>query len=228
MAEIWIQEEKINEDFLNQNGHHLKLNGEIKSVFFIGEGTEGDYVKHNLNFLQDFLITQDVYPLYLTFVCVDDYEGIQTALENLEVNYKIRFLDEVQTYWTAFKKVKYHPPYFTVQIKDSRSLIDVLEETFWLAASLNEFYTISYSENLSFQLDTVIEWGKKRERSRPIFKIDEKTTFITIFHDGNAFYLFSNQEKYSTVKSLCSNLPKGTVITQINDTLIKRGFIEEE
>ncbi|MED4227828.1 hypothetical protein [Neobacillus cucumis] len=228
MAEIWIQEEKITEDFLNANGHHIKMDGKIKSVFFIGEGTEEDYVKHNLNFLQQFLITQNVYPLYLTFVCVDDYEEIQTAFDNLAINYKIRFLDEVQTYWTAFKKVKYHPPYFTVKITDSRSLIYVLEETYWLAASLNEFYTISYSENLSFQLDTVIEWGKKRERSIPIFKIDENTTFITIFHDGNGFYLFTNQEKYSTVKSLCSNLPKGTVITQINDTLIKRGSIEEE
>lgn len=228
MMEIWIQEEKIIEEFLNENSHHIKMNGEIKSVFLISEGTEGDYVKQNLNFLLQFLITQDVYPLYLTFVCGDDYEEIQTALDDLKIKYNIRFLDEVQTYWTAFKKVKYHPTYFTVQITNPSSLIDVLEKTFWLAANLNEFYTISTSENLSFQLETVIEWGKKRERSIPIFKVDDNTTFITIFHDGDGFYLFSNQEKYSTVKNLCSKLPEDTVVTQINDTLLKRGTIEEE
>ncbi|TLS35305.1 hypothetical protein [Pseudalkalibacillus caeni] len=69
---------------------------------------------------------------------------------------------------------------------------------------------------------------KKRERSIPIFNIDEGTTFITILHDGAGFHLFSNEEKYSNLDNLISNLPKGTVITQLNDTLIKRDDIEEE
>lgn len=79
-----------------------------------------------------------------------------------------------------------------------------------------------------FKLEKVTEWIRKRERSISIFKIDEETTFITIFHDGAGFYLFSNKEKYSPLDNLISNLPKGTVITQINDTLVKGDDIEEE
>jgi hypothetical protein len=70
--------------------------------------------------------------------------------------------------------------------------------------------------------------GRKKERSIPIFNINVETTFITIFHDGAGFYLFSNEEKYSAVESLCAHLPKGTVITQINDLLLKKEKIEEE
>lgn len=222
MAEIWIQEEKLTEKFLDDVGHYIQLNGNIKSVYFIGEGTEGDYVELNKNFLHDFLITQDKYPLYLTFIAYDDHtDEFITLFNKNKIDYTLIKLEEMRTYYTFFKKHQYHPPCFTVKITDSRSLKLMLEETFWLPAQ-NEFYAISYSDNLFFRLRTVTEWGKKKNRSIPIFNTENDTTFITIFHDGNGFYLFSNEEKYSTVDNLCSNLPSGTVITQINETLIKR------
>lgn len=228
MAELWIQEEEITEEFLDGTGHHIRRNGNIKSVYFLCEGTEGDYVENNKRFLQDFLIAQEKYPLYLTFITYDDNtdECISFFKKN-EIDYTLIHLEEKRTYYTAFKKHHYQPPCFTVKIKDLRSLILVLEETYWLPTQ-NEFYAIAYSDNLLFRLGNVIEWGKKKERSIAIFNTDEETTFITIFHDGNGFYLFSNQEKYLTLEGLCANLPKRTVITQINDTLVKRGSIEEE
>ncbi|MCY9140569.1 hypothetical protein [Peribacillus frigoritolerans] len=97
----------------------------------------------------------------------------------------------------------------------------------WLPAE-NEFYSISFSDNLMFELGEVIEWGRKRKRSIPIFKTKGETTFITIFQDGAGFYLFSNDEKYFTLDKFISNLPRGTVITQINDTLVNGDILEED
>ncbi len=228
MTEIWIQEEEITQEFLDGTGHHIKLNGNIKSAYFLCEGTKGDYVENNKIFLQDFLIVQEKYPLYLTFITDDDNtEELISLFNKNEIDYTLIHLEEKRTFYTALKKHQYQPPCFTVKIMDSSTLILVLEETYWLPTQ-NEFYAISYSDNLFFQLGNVTEWGEIKERSVAIFNADEETTFMTIFHDGNGFYLFSNQEKFSTVKSLCSNLPNGTVITQINDTLIKRDCIEEE
>ncbi|UAL45551.1 hypothetical protein K7887_11350 [Sutcliffiella horikoshii] len=228
MAEIWIQEEEVSDKFLGELGHHIKVKGSLKAAYFISEGSEGDYVERNRKYLQDFLITQNKYPLYLTFVYYhDDYKEFQETLHESKIDCKISFLEETRTYWTALKNVRYHPPYFMVKIMDARSLSVVLEETYWLPAQ-NEFYAISYSENLFFQLETVTEWGRTRESSVANFELDEETTFITIFHDGAGFYLYSNKEKYSTVKNLCSNLPKGTVITQINDTLVSDDSFESD
>lgn len=72
MAEISIQEEKITEKFLDELGHYLRLNGKINSVFYISVDNEEDYVKQTKMFLQDFLIAQDKYPIYLTFITYDD------------------------------------------------------------------------------------------------------------------------------------------------------------
>lgn len=120
-------------------------------------------------------------------------------------------------------KHQYHPPCFTVKITDSNSLVLLLNETYWLPTQ-NEFYSISFSENLKFELREVKEWGGKRKRSIPIFKIEQETAFITIFHDGHGFYLFSNDD----IDKIIKTLPTGTVITQINDILVNIDNVEEE
>ncbi|SEN96879.1 hypothetical protein SAMN05192533_1338 [Mesobacillus persicus] len=222
MAEIWIQEEKITEKFFDDLGHYTKVEGELNSIYFIGEGTEGDYVDSNKSYLLDFLMAQNQYPLYLTFIPYDDQvEEFITFLQENKMDYRFFHLEETRTYYTLFKKHQYHPPCFVVEVIDSLSLKLLVEETFWLPAQ-NEFYAISYSDNIAFRLESVKEWGRKKERSIPVFKVEGDTTFIMIFHDGAGFYLFSNEEKYSTVEELCSRLPKGTVITQINDTLVDK------
>lgn len=71
-----------------------------------------------------------------------------------------------------------------------------------------------------FDLGEVTEWGIKRKRSRPTFKIESVTTFITIAHDGAGVYLFSNEDKYFPLLKFISTLPKGTIISQINDKLV--------
>lgn len=221
MAEIWIEEENFTEEFLNKMDRHIQLNGDIKAVYFINEGSHDDYVEGNKDYLIDFLITQDKYPLYLTLVYIDDepQEIIKFLIDN-KIDYELKYLEEKRAYYTLFKKHQYHPPCFTVQINDAYSLRQIIDETYWLAAQ-NDFYAISYSNNIVFKQEMVKEWGKPRERSIPGFRIENDTTFVTVTHDGNGFYLFSNEEKFSTVKALCMHLPDKTIITQINDTLIK-------
>ncbi|MDR0140050.1 hypothetical protein RFW18_20010 [Metabacillus idriensis] len=222
MAEIWIQEE-LTEKFLDEADHHMRVDGSIQSIYFMSEGTEGDYVERNQKFLQDFLIAQDKYPLYLTFIAYDDHtKDIVSLFKEKKIEYTLTQLEEKRTYYTLFKKHHYHPPCFTVKIMDSNILSFILEETYWLPAQ-NEFYSISYDRNLSFHLREIKEWGRKKERSIPVIHVGAKTTFITISHDGAGFYLFSNEDKYSTVNNLCSHLPEGTIITQINDTLLDGG-----
>ncbi|WP_102346388.1 hypothetical protein [Bacillus sp. Marseille-P3661] len=221
MAEIWIQEEKLTDTFLDNIGHYIKIEGNTQSIYFINECSEEDnYVDRNRRFLQDFLLFQNRYPIYVTFVSYDDNtEDFITLFKKNSIDYELNFLQEQRTYYTLFQKHKYHPPCFTVTIMEPRSLLLTIEETYWLPAQ-NEFYAISYSDNLLFQLARVKEWGRVKERSIPCFFTGVENTFITLFHDGDGFYLYSNEERYSTIGNLCSQLPRGTIIAQINDSVL--------
>ncbi|PFA25241.1 hypothetical protein CN373_01795 [Bacillus cereus] len=215
MTKVWIQKEEMNEHFLDKLNRSLKIDGHINAIYFMSKGTEGDYVEHNKVLLQNLLIAHNTYPLYLTFTYYDDYEMIQSTLNKLGITYTLSFLEEIQTYWTANQNINYHPPCFTIQIDHSNALILALEATFGITTQ-NEFYAISNSQNLSFPLETIYEFRRKKEHSIPHFKTEKDTIFITIAHDGLGYYLFSNLEKHSTLEHLCANLPKGTTLEEID------------
>ncbi len=67
------------------------------------------------------------------------------------------------------------------------------------------------------------EWGRWKNVSIPIFKTEEDTTFITIFHDGAGFFLFSNESRYSSIQKVRLTFPEGSRVVQINDQLIDQG-----
>ncbi|MGM1034815.1 MAG: hypothetical protein ACQEXK_20420 [Bacillota bacterium] len=227
MAEIWIKEERVSKKFLDDLGHHISLDEELDTAYFIAADGE-DYVEENKNLLLDFLFSQNKYPLFISFIVYEDQTDEYIAfLKENKIDFTLNYLEEKRTYYDFFGKHQYHPPCFTAKIKDSNSLALILNETFWLPAQ-NEFYSISFSDNLMFELGEVIEWGRKRKRSIPIFKTKGETTIITICHDGAGFYLFSNDEKYFPLDKFISNLPRGTVITQINDTLVNGDILEED
>ncbi len=227
MSEIWIVEEGISKKFLDELGHHIKLDGELKTAYFVSADGE-DYIEQNKNFLLEFLIQQNKYPIFVTFVVYDEQdEEYITLLNQNKIEFTLNNLDEKRSYYDFLGKHLYHPPCFTAKIKNSDTLALLLNETFWLP-SQNEFYSISFSDNLIFELAEVIEWRRKRKRSIPIFKIESGTTFITIAHDGAGFLLFSNEEKYFPLVKFLSNLPKGTVVTQINDKLVTDENSKEE
>ena len=218
MSEVWIQEEHLNSDFYEMVGHYVQLEGTIESVYFISETTEDvEDRDEQRDFLLDFLINQDRYPLYLTFLCDDMMaEEFEKEFNELGIEYRYELLEEKQAYYTFFKRVTYHPRCFTLPIKDARTLSLALEHTFYLA-NMNEFYSLSYSKNIRFKLKKVKEWGRWKNVSTPIFKTKEDTTFITIFHDGAGFFLFSNEDRYSSIQRVCSTFPEGSRVVQIND-----------
>ncbi|MEK4670108.1 hypothetical protein [Niallia sp. FSL R7-0271] len=227
MVEVWIVEEKVTNKFLDESGHHIRIDGELDTAFFIGADGEG-YAERNKNYLLDYLLCQNKFPFYITFMVDDGQtdEYIEFFNEN-RMEYSLKILEEKRTYYNYSGKHQYNPPCFTVKINDSNSLVLLLNETYWLPTQ-NEFYSISFSDNLKFELREVKEWGRKRKRSIPIFKIEQETTFITIFPDGHGFYLFSNDNKYNSLNKIIKTLPKGTVITQINDTLVNIENVKEE
>jgi hypothetical protein len=216
MAQIWINEEKINGEFLDNLGHYISFDGQLEKAYYLS----AEEFEQNQIFLQEFLIAQENYPVYITFLVYDDQEEeYKSLLERKGIEYKFTYLEEKRTYYDFTGRHQYHPPCFTAKVDDLESLRFLIGETYWLPAQ-NEFYFISYSDNLDFKQKAVREWGRKKQRSIPVVKILEKTTFITVSHDGQGFYLFSNDEKFLTLEELCSRLPEGTVITQINDTLV--------
>lgn len=227
MVEEWIVEEKVTNKFLDESGHHIRINGELDTAFNItaeGEDYGEDYVEQNKNYLLDYLICQNKFPFYFTFMVDEDQTDEYIAFLNENtIEYNLNVLEEKRTYYNYLGKHQYHPPCFTVKITDSNSLVLLLNETYWLPTQ-KKFYSISFSDNLKFELREVKEWGGKRKRSIPIFKIEQETAFITIFHDGHGFYLFSNDD----IDKIIKTLPKGTVITQINDILVNIDNVEEE
>ncbi|WP_176344234.1 hypothetical protein [Priestia aryabhattai] len=221
MSEIWIQQEQLNAEFDEMVGHYVQLEGPIDSVYFISETMESvDDRDEQREFLCDFLIKQYKYPLYLTFLCDDMMaEEFEEEFNQLGIEYRYELLEEKQVYYTFFKRVTYHPRRFTLLIKDARILSLALEHTFYLA-NMNQFYSLSYSKNLNFELQRVKEWGRWKNVSIPIFKTEEGTTFIIIFHDGAGFFLFSNEDRYSSIQKVCSTFPEGSKVVQINDQLL--------
>ncbi|WP_121614255.1 hypothetical protein [Mesobacillus foraminis] len=219
MAEIWVVEERVSNKFLDDLGHYVRLDGTLDSAYFIGADGE-DYVERNKDFLLDFLTYQNKYPLFITFIVYDEQtEEYINLLNQNKIDFRLNNLEEKRTYYDYLGKHQYQPPCFTAKINDSESLALLINETYWLPTQ-NEFYSISFSDNLMFESIEVIEWLRKTKRSMATFKIEAETTFITIFHDGAGFYLLSNEEKYFPLDKFIASLPKGTVITQINDKLV--------
>lgn len=219
--EIWIVEEKVTNKFIGDLGHYIRVDGELENAYYLN-ATEEDYLENNKDFLLEFLLHENRYPLFVTFIVYDDQtDEYITFLKKNKIEFVLNKLDEKRTYYDFSGKHQYHPPCFTAKIEDYNSLALLLNETYWLPAQ-NEFYSISFSDSLTFETEEVIEWKRKRKRSIASFKIDGNTSFILIEHDGAGFYLLSNEEKYFPLTKFISNLPKGTVVTQINDTVIDR------
>lgn len=220
MAELVIQEERT-EELFGGNADHFKLNGTINSAYFIREGTKGDSAENNKRFLEDFLMAQEKYPLFLTFITDENVtDKYISFLNRNDIDYTLICLKGKRMYNASLNKYQYQCPCFTVKIKDSTKLILVLEKTYWLTAQ-NKFFAISYANNLFFQLGNNADSEKIDGHSIATFNVDEESTIITTFHDGYGFYLFSNQKKFSTLEELLANLPKGTLITQINGNSVE-------
>lgn len=53
---------------------------------------------------------------------------------------------------------------------------------------------------------------KEKPYMLPYFQMEEDSTVITTWHDGQGLNLYTSNERYKTLKSLISQLPKGTIV----------------
>jgi len=199
MAELSIYEEEISEFFLER--HQFKIKGWLQYAYSVHANGE-DYVNRNKDLLLQFLIHQNKYPLFLTFR--DDFDEFSTFLNENKIEYTLNVLQDNNM-----------GHYFTAKIQDPDTLALLLNETYWLA-SINNFYCISFSNNLAFDLVKVKAWIMVINESIPTFKMNAGSTFITTNHDGDGFCLFSNEEKYDSLDSFLKSLPKELIITYLN------------
>lgn len=218
MAEIMIMEEKIIEKDAMNLGYPFEMGGELTTAYFIDVSRiEKDGADESKEFLLEFLIHQQVFPLYVSFV--DEYELHEehdAFFKQNNLPYVALDLDtQFRSGDVKVRYKEYHPCY-TITVQNAEELRLVLNKTYWLASE-NLFYTISYSDNLSFKLDEIKWWRLKLIRPIGVLTMHAKMTCFKIAHDGNGFYLLSNDESYIPIEHLVTRLPKGTVISQINE-----------
>lgn len=218
MAEIMIMEKEIIEKDAMNLGYPFEMGGELTTAYFIDVSRiEKDGADESKEFLLEFLIHQQVFPLYVSFV--DEYELQEehdAFFKQNNLSYVVLDLDtQFRSGEMKVRYKEYHPCY-TITVQNAEELCLVLNKTYWLASE-NLFYTISYSDNLSFKLDEIKWWRLKLIRPIGVLTMHAKMTCFKIAHDGNGFYLLSNDENYIPIEHLVTRLPKGTVISQINE-----------
>ncbi|WP_239456872.1 hypothetical protein [Exiguobacterium sp. N4-1P] len=211
-------EEKIIEKDAMNLGYPFEMGGELTTAYFIDVSRiEKDGADENKEFLLEFLIHQQVFPLYVSFV--DEYELQEehdAFFKQNKLSYVVLDLDtQFRSGDVKVRSKEYHPCY-TITVQNAEDLRLVLNKTYWLASE-NLFYTISYSDNLSFKLDEIKWWRLKLIRPIGVLTMHTNMTCFKIAHDGNGFYLLSNDDSYIPIEHLVTRLLKGTVISQIND-----------
>lgn len=218
MAEIMIMEKEIIEKDAMNLGYPFEMGGELKTAYFIDVSRiEKDGADESKEFLLEFLIHQQVFPLYVSFV--DEYELHEehdAFFKQNKLSYVVLDLDTQFRGGDAKVRYKEYHPCYTITVQNAEELRLVLNKTYWLASE-NLFYTISYSDNLSFKLGEIKWWRMKLLRPIGVLTMHPNMTCFKIAHDGNGFYLLSNDESYIPIEHLVTRLPKGTVISQIND-----------
>ena len=87
----------------------------------------------------------------------------------------------------------------------------MLDETYWYAAQ-NDFYFLSFTNLLTFELRMVKGWFFKKERIVPVIYTTEEMSFITIEGDFMGYSLFSNEACFDTEDKVKSVFPDdGTI-----------------
>jgi hypothetical protein len=200
MAKIHI----IYEEF-DPEEDSILIDGELKTKLYIGPSEYEDYDEKTKQFLFEFLCKQNHFPIFLTFEPFDD---LTDELEKTFKKEKIQYFKRMEGKESNRKPF----PVFKVIICDPQSLKIALEETFWFA-SANQFYALSFSDNINYKLRTVKGlWRKEKKVPLPHFNMKDTSTIITIWHDGQGFNIYTNDLRYSSIEALTQHLPNGTIV----------------
>lgn len=199
MAKIYISQEdwESKEEFIIFN------DSQKVSKWYIGPSDYEDYPDRTREFLSEFIRMQDSFPVFLTF---EPYSDQAVKLEKLLNDNAISYTSRVEGIGSRMF------PVFTITLKDVQDLQLVLQETFWMAAT-NQFFAFSFTDNCTYKLamkKTIMR--KEKPYMLPYFQMEENSTVITTWHDGQGFNLYTSNERYKTLERLISHLPTSTIV----------------
>ncbi|MDQ0246081.1 hypothetical protein J2S09_003668 [Bacillus fengqiuensis] len=204
MKYVWIHD--------NSDLGTVQHTGNISSLSVSVHHTD-DYVEENKEFLLDLLCEINVFPLYAAIEEYDEYEENEDFLKRHQYEYDIKPWADKRVYWTLGKTHSYHPPCFHVKVKTMADLIKLMTQTYYLAAQ-NQFFGLSFHKPIEFVIETKRRFWKKGEWSVPFIDNDSETTMLIIDHDGQGFTIYSNEEKFSSIEAIQSQLPHGYKVGQ--------------
>lgn len=173
------------------------------SKWYIGPSEYENYDDITREFLSDFICAQDSFPVFLT---IEPFSDQSLKLEKLLNGNAISYTSRVEGIGSRTF------PVFTIMLKDVQALQLVLEETFWMAAA-NQFFAISFTDNGTYK-SAMKKTMRRKEKPYmlPYFQMEEDSTVITTWHDGQGFNLYTSNERYKTMERLISQLPKDTIV----------------
>lgn len=134
----------INHKTIGSDGEML-LCEDVQNVlkFYMGPSESNDDLDSDstCEMLVDFVCTNALFPIYLTF---EPLSGMEEDLEHLfqieNIEYTLRFEGLKNKCFPVFKLI----------IETPSSLTFVLQETFWIA-TCNNFYAFSFSDNIVYK-----------------------------------------------------------------------------
>lgn len=210
MDELWIQEEDLQEALKE---HFLPfrifLTGGTPKVYC--SSVEANPEKSEMDYLIKFLFTANTYPLYLSFsVEYFNLKEYEAELDELGLEYELNYSTTKKAYYVSSRVKRYYSSAcFCVKLMDAETVAKAINAIYGIAQS-NEFFMLSSEDNVRFD----------HKETAAVIEERPESFFIIVGHDGHGFYLFSNEERYSSITRLIDNLPEGTVVTQINNKLI--------
>lgn len=149
-----------------------------------------------------FLIAQNKFPVHLT---IELFPGVSAEL-------KASFQKQGINHSVTNEQKHKNTAVFRAILESPASLSFAIAKTFWIACA-NQFYAISYPDNLSYIRVQSTGWfGRKKQILRPHINIQNPSSLIVIWHDGQGFNLYTDEEKYSTPRNLAGHFPSDTPI----------------
>lgn len=176
----------------------VRIVGELRARYYIGPWEYENYIENTRHILFEFLYNQNRFPLYITFEPYDGlYKDIEAVFDKEGIEHSIK----------CIPKERESFPVMNVIAKEPKSLQIVLEEAFWLASS-NQFFAISFEDNIRYEIAAIDDWyGKMVQFPLPHFIMSEDSTVLTLYHDAQGFYIFTNDKRYSSIEDLRNQLP---------------------
>lgn len=199
MNPIYICEE----DFNPKDEYPIFDSDSDLAKLYVSPVNDEHYDVETQQILTHFLIAQNRFPVHLT---IELFSGVHDELKTSFQKQGIS--NSITTEQNGHK----HTSVFRAILENPIALSFAIAKTFWIACA-NQFYAVSYPDSLSYTTEQSTGWfGRKKQILRPYVNIQNPSSLIVIWHDGQGFNLYTCEEKYSTARTFAGHFPSDTPI----------------